>query len=111
MGLAEDLAQEALLAALKRWPESGVPENPGAWLMATARRRAIDHFRRQQRLERKHQEMGRELAIQQEAVAEDLEERLDDPVGDDLLRLIRRPGPSSSGRPPWPATGGSGRCC
>lgn len=88
VGLAEDLAQEAFLAALERWPESGVPENPGAWLMTTARRKAIDHFRRLQRLEEKHQELGRELAAQQEAGTDEIDERIADPVGDDLLRLI-----------------------
>src|SRR5713101_3481976 len=61
VGLAEELAQDALVAALQQWPESGVPDNPGAWLMATAKHRAIDHFRRNKRLERKHQELGREL--------------------------------------------------
>jgi RNA polymerase sigma-70 factor, ECF subfamily len=61
VGLAEDLAQDALVAALEQWPESGVPDNPGAWLMATAKHRAIDHFRRNTRLERKHEELAREL--------------------------------------------------
>src|ERR1700687_128100 len=66
VGLAEELAQDALLAALKQWPESGIPDNPGAWLMATAKHRAIDTFRRSKRLERKHEELGRELQAQQE---------------------------------------------
>jgi RNA polymerase sigma factor (sigma-70 family) len=78
VGLAEDLAQDALVAALEQWPESGVPAKPGAWLMATAKHRAIDRLRRDERLERKHQELGRELDAQQEG----------DNVGDDLLRLI-----------------------
>ena len=60
VGLAEDLAQDALVAALEQWPESGVPDNPGAWLMATAKHRAMDHFRRNALLERKHEELGRE---------------------------------------------------
>src|SRR5438477_11226245 len=68
VGLAEDLAHDALVAALEQWPESGVPDNPGAWLMATAKHRAIDHFRRNTRLERKHQEIGRELDAQEMAV-------------------------------------------
>jgi RNA polymerase sigma factor (sigma-70 family) len=87
VGLAEDLAQDALVAALEQWPESGVPNNPGAWLMATAKHRAIDHFRRSTRLERKHQEIGRELEAQEMAVP-DLDSALDDNVGDDLLRLM-----------------------
>ena len=87
IGLAEDLAQDALLAALEQWPESGVPENPGAWLMATAKHRAIDHFRRNTLLDRKHEELGRELAEKEMAVP-DLASTLDDDVGDDLLRLV-----------------------
>ena len=87
VGLAEDLAQDALVAALEQWPESGVPDNPGAWLMVTARHRAMDHFRRSTRLERKHEEIGRELEVQEMAVP-DLEAALDDNVGDDLLRLV-----------------------
>ena len=87
IGLAEDLAQDALVAALEQWPESGVPDNPGAWLMATAKHRAIDHFRRNTRLERKHEELGRELAEKEMAVP-DLDAALDDDVGDDLLRLV-----------------------
>src|SRR5919197_2785169 len=88
VGLAEEFAQEALVVALERWPESGVPDNPGAWLMATAKHRAIDLFRRNKRLERKHEELGRELEVQQELAAPDLEAAIDDDVGDDLLRLI-----------------------
>ena len=87
VGLAEDLAQDALVAALERWPESGVPNNPGAWLMATAKHRAIDTLRRGKMLERKHQEVGHDLEIQQQQTVLDLD-ALDDPVGDDLLRLV-----------------------
>ncbi|HWY70075.1 MAG TPA: RNA polymerase sigma factor [Terriglobales bacterium] len=87
VGIAEDLAHDALVAALERWPESGIPENPGAWLMAAAKHRAIDFFRRNKRLERKHEELGRELEAQEMAVP-DLNAALDDNVGDDLLRLI-----------------------
>src|SRR6184192_4097409 len=87
IGLAEELAQDALVAALERWPESGVPDNPGAWLMAAAKHRAIDHFRRNTLLERKHEELGREFATR-EMVVPDLTSALDNPVGDDLLRLV-----------------------
>jgi len=88
VGLAEDLAQDALVAALEQWPESGVPDNPGAWLMATAKHRGIDRLRRNERLERKHEELGRELEVQQEMAVADLETATDDDVGDDLLRLM-----------------------
>src|SRR5881296_545666 len=88
VGLAEDLAQDALVAALERWPESGIPDNPGAWLMATAKHRAIDALRRDKRLERKHEELGHELQTRQERTVSDLDAALDDPVGDDLLRLV-----------------------
>jgi RNA polymerase sigma-70 factor, ECF subfamily len=97
IGVAEDLAQDALVAALEQWPASGVPDNPGAWLMAAAKHRAIDHFRRKQRLERKHEELGREGVVQKigtrevregEAQMEALDAALDDNVGDDLLRLV-----------------------
>src|SRR5216117_4094369 len=77
VGLAEDLAQDALLAALEQWPESGIPDNPGAWLMTTAKRRAIDLDRRNTRLERKHEELGRELEIQQKMAAMDLNAAID----------------------------------
>ena len=87
VGLAEDLAQEALLAALEQWPQSGVPENPGAWLTATAKRRAIDLFRRNAVAERKHQDLARDLATLEQTVP-DLNSNLDDPIGDDLLRLV-----------------------
>lgn len=88
VGLAEELAQDALVTALERWPESGIPDNPGAWLMATAKRRAIDELRRNKRLERKHEELGHELEAQQALAAPDLDAALDDDVGDDLLRLV-----------------------
>jgi len=88
VGLAEDLAQDALLAALERWPESGVPDNPGAWLMATAKHRAIDTFRRTERIERKHEELGHELESRQELAVADMDAALDDDIGDDLLRLV-----------------------
>ena len=88
VGLAEELAQDALVAALQQWPESGIPDNPGAWLMATAKHRAIDHFRRNARIERKHEELGRELQAQQEMAVPDFHAALDDNVGDDLLRLV-----------------------
>jgi RNA polymerase sigma-70 factor (ECF subfamily) len=92
VGVAEDLAQDALVAALEQWPESGIPDNPGAWLMAAAKHRAIDHFRRNQRLERKHEELGRDLDARQmssgKAQMNDIEAALDDDVGDDLLRLV-----------------------
>ncbi|HET7039505.1 MAG TPA: RNA polymerase sigma factor [Gemmatimonadales bacterium] len=86
VGVAEDLAQDALLAALERWPEQGIPDNPGAWLMAAARRRAIDLFRRDKMLERKHQELAHEL--EEGRAGPDLDAAIDDPVGDDLLRLM-----------------------
>jgi len=88
IGLAEELAQDSLVAALEQWPESDIPDNPGAWLMATAKHRAIDHFRRNKRLERKHQELGRELQAQQDMAMPDFNAALDDNVGDDLLRLV-----------------------
>jgi RNA polymerase sigma factor (sigma-70 family) len=88
VGMAEDLAHDALVAALEQWPASGVPRNPGAWLMAAAKHRAIDHFRRNKLLERKHAELGRELEADQERIAADLVASLDDDIGDDLLRLV-----------------------
>jgi RNA polymerase sigma factor (sigma-70 family) len=87
VGLAEDLAHDALVAALEQWPESGVPKNPGAWLMATAKHRAIDRLRRSEMAERKHQELGRELQIQQALAGADWDVAIED-VGDDVLRLI-----------------------
>jgi RNA polymerase sigma-70 factor (ECF subfamily) len=88
IGIAEDLAQDALLAALERWPETGVPDNPGAWLMATAKHRGIDHLRRKTMLQRKHEQLSYELEARQELAVPDLEAAIDDHVGDDLLRLI-----------------------
>src|SRR3954467_13561974 len=88
VGLAEELAQDALVAALERWPQSGIPDNPGAWLTATAKNRAIDAVRRQQRLTSKHEEVGQELNLRWEASAPDLDAALGEDVGDDLLRLI-----------------------
>lgn len=87
VGRAEELAQDALVAALEQWPESGIPENPGAWLMATAKHRAIDHFRRAALIDRKHEELTRDLAEQENAVP-DLAAAMDDSIGDDLLRLV-----------------------
>ena len=87
VGLAEELAQDALVAALEQWPSSGIPDNPGAWLMATAKHRAIDLWRRNKLLERKHEELGRELAFEQEMAVPNFEAALDDDFGDDLLRL------------------------
>ncbi len=88
VGLAEDLAQDALVAALERWPQSGVPDNPGAWLMATAKHRAIDSLRRGKLLDRKHVELGHELEARQESPEGELHTALDDHVGDDLLSLM-----------------------
>jgi RNA polymerase sigma-70 factor (ECF subfamily) len=88
VGVAEDLAQDALVVALERWPESGVPDNPGAWLMATAKHRAIDQLRRTSMLERKHEQLGHELEARQESAVPDLDSAIDDHVGDDLLRLV-----------------------
>jgi RNA polymerase sigma factor (sigma-70 family) len=88
VGVAEELAQDALVVALERWPQTGVPDNPGAWLMATAKHRAIDHLRRRTLLERKHQELGREIEARQQAAGLDPVAALDDDVGDDLLRLM-----------------------
>ena len=87
IGQAEELAQDALVAALERWPQTGIPDKPAAWLMATAKHRAIDSLRRKKLLERKHEEIGRELEAGQ-AEAPDLDAALDDDIGDDLLRLI-----------------------
>src|SRR6267143_5060052 len=87
VGIAEDLAQDALVIALEQWPKSGVPANPGAWLMATAKNRAIDRLRRNQLLDRKHEELGREVAVREMTVL-DLDSALDDDIGDDLLRLV-----------------------
>lgn len=86
IGVAEELAQDAMVVALERWPESGVPENPGAWLMATAKHKALDVVRRSKRLDRKHEELGH--AVEQMREAPDLDAALDDDIGDDLLRLV-----------------------
>ncbi|MFN8113278.1 MAG: sigma-70 family RNA polymerase sigma factor [Solirubrobacterales bacterium] len=88
VGIAEDLASEALLAALEQWPSSGIPDNPGAWLAATARNRGVDRIRRERVAERKSAELGRELELREEDVQRDLAAELDDPFDDDLLRLI-----------------------
>lgn len=88
VGLAEDLAQDALVAALEQWPESGVPANPGAWLMGTAKHRAIDLLRRDKMLDRKHQEVAYDLEALQEEAGPDLDAAIDDNIGDDLLRLV-----------------------
>jgi RNA polymerase sigma factor (sigma-70 family) len=88
VGLAEDLAQDALLVALEKWPQSGVPDNPGAWLMATAKNRAIDLLRRSQTLERKQEELARDIEIELGAATPDLDTAIDDEVGDDLLSLV-----------------------
>src|SRR6476620_4456097 len=88
VGLAEDLAQDALVAALEQWPESGVPANPAAWLMTTAKRRAIDMFRRNRRLEQKQQEIAHDVEIEQGLGMPELEAMGEEDIGDDLLRLI-----------------------
>ena len=88
VGIAEDLAQDALLAALHQWPQSGVPENPGAWVMAASKNRAIDLLRRRALLERKHEELGRDLERQQAKAVAEMEAAAEDEVGDDLLRLV-----------------------
>jgi RNA polymerase sigma-70 factor (ECF subfamily) len=87
VGVAEELAQDALVAALEQWPESGIPENPGAWLMGTAKHRAIDFLRRGTLIERKHEDLGREVAEREMAVP-DLATAMDDFIGDDMLRLV-----------------------
>lgn len=88
VGLAEDLAMDALVIALEKWPVSGVPDNPGAWLMATARHRAVDLIRRNRMAERKHSELLPEIERQQERTVDDLDAAIDDDIGDDLLRLV-----------------------
>jgi RNA polymerase sigma factor (sigma-70 family) len=88
VGLAEDIAQDAFVVALERWPKDGVPDNPGAWLMATAKRRAIDHLRRGRMLDEKHGELGRTLDESRDEAVDELHDAIDDPVGDDLLRLV-----------------------
>src|SRR5262249_51490273 len=88
VGVAEELAQDALVAALEQWPESGVPRNPGAWLMAAAKNRAIDHLRRNKLLERKHEELAGELETRQAAQVNEIDTAIDDPFNADLPRLI-----------------------
>lgn len=88
ISMAEELAQDALVVALRQWPESGVPQNPGAWLMTTAKRRAIDYFRRNKMAARKLEELGADMQDEQDHGGEDIDARLDDDIGDDLLRLI-----------------------
>ena len=88
VGIAEELAQDALVVALEKWPESGIPDNPGAWLMATAKHRALDHFRRNKLLERKHEELGRDLKSQQESALANFETPENGEIEDDLLRLV-----------------------
>jgi RNA polymerase sigma factor (sigma-70 family) len=88
IGLAEELAQDALVAALETWPKSGIPDNPGAWLMATAKHRAIDRLRRNKLLARKHEQLGHEMELQQEMAEPDIDAALDHDLGDDLLRLM-----------------------
>jgi RNA polymerase sigma factor (sigma-70 family) len=88
IGIAEELAQDALVAALQQWPEAGIPQNPGAWLMAAAKHRAIDLLRRHKLAEQKHEDLGRQIEAQQSMAAADLEAAMDDTIGDDLLRLV-----------------------
>src|SRR5262252_1720939 len=87
VSMAEDLAQEALASAIEQWPGAGIPEKPGAWLTTAAKNRAIDYFRRRRRAEEKHEELGRELGTKELAVP-DLVSMIDNPIGDDLLRLM-----------------------
>ena len=91
LGMAEELAQEALVAALEQWPEEGIPEKPAAWLMTAARRRAIDYFRRGRMLQEKHGEIARELEFQQRRLAQAMDQALDQVIDDDVLRLISPP--------------------
>ena len=88
VGLAEELAQDALVTALEQWPTTGVPDNPGAWLMTAAKHRAIDRLRRHQLQQRKHEELGYEIELHQQVSEEQIVDALDDPIGDDLLRLV-----------------------
>ena len=101
VGLAEELAQDALIAALEQWPKSGVPDRPGAWLMASAKNRAIDRLRRAKLMERKHEEIGRELEIEQ-ATVPDIEAALDDDIGDGGGLGIPHPPPLRFQRPAGP---------
>jgi RNA polymerase sigma-70 factor (ECF subfamily) len=88
VGVAEELAQDALVLALEQWPRTGIPEKPGGWLMAAAKNRAIDRFRRAKLIQRKHEELGREIEADGEVAEPDLDAVLDDDIGDDLLRLV-----------------------
>jgi RNA polymerase sigma factor (sigma-70 family) len=88
VGLAEEFAQDALVTALERWPQAGIPDNPGAWLMTTAKNRVIDHFRRNKLRERKHEELAREMRSQQETAVANFDIAAEDDIGDDLLRLV-----------------------
>ena len=88
VGRAEELAQDALVAALEQWPREGVPENPGAWLMATAKHRALNHLRRSKMVDRTHEELGHQIETERHRGAPDIESALDDDIGDDLLRLV-----------------------
>ena len=103
VGLAEDLAQDALVIALEKWPTTGVPDNPGAWLMATAKHRAIDLLRKRQLHDRKEGEISRELEERQEKAVPVIDAALDDDIGDDMLRLIFTACPASPRTPPRPA--------
>jgi RNA polymerase sigma factor (sigma-70 family) len=88
VGLAEELAQDALVVALEQWPKSGIPDKPGAWLMATAKHRAIDRLRRRKLMEKKHEQLGREIEAEGEGAEPDLDTAFDDDIGDDLIRLV-----------------------
>src|SRR4051794_16626018 len=88
VGVAEELAQDALVTALERWPETGVPDNPGAWLMTAAKNRALDQLRQRKMAARKHEELGRDVDAREATGAEEIEEAVDDDIGDDLLRLV-----------------------
>ena len=88
VGVAEELAQDALVSALEQWPQSGIPDKPVAWLIAAAKNRAIDRLRKRRLIERKHEELGRELESEGEGAVPDLDAALDDDIGDDLLRLM-----------------------
>jgi len=88
VGLAEELAQDALVVALEQWPKSGIPDKPGAWLMATAKHRAIDRLRRRKLMEKKHEQLGREIEAEGEGAEPDLDTAFDDDIGDDLMRLV-----------------------
>ena len=88
VGLAEELAQDALVAALEQWPASGIPDNPGAWLMQTAKHRGIDRVRRNVLAERKHEELGYAIESDQEDAVAAFDDAIDDDIGDDLLRLV-----------------------